>query len=65
MDFTDQELFIISEGLINLMQNAVKAKTLINDPRTHIAITEYFNKLQNLNSKVSGGKEHEKQNIIR
>lgn len=54
MDFTEQELFIISEGLINLMQNAVKAKMLINDPCTHIAITEYFNKLQNLNSKISG-----------
>jgi len=50
--FTNKELEIISNGLLSLIGNAVKAKGLVFDTASQNSIDDYMKTLQALNSKV-------------
>lgn len=50
--FTDEELIMLSNGILALIHNANTAKTLVADSNTHAAIEEEINKLVILNSKI-------------
>jgi hypothetical protein len=50
--FTNKELEIISNGLLSLIVNAVKAKGLVTDTASQNSIDDYMKILQALNSKV-------------
>lgn len=51
-DFTEEELHLLSNGLIALIQNATEAEKLVWDHASQAAIEDYVKKLQKLNSKV-------------
>lgn len=55
--FTDEELTILSNGILALIHNAGMAKTLVTDSNTHTAIDAEINKLVTLNSKICRGVE--------
>lgn len=50
--FSDEELTILSNGILVLIHNAGIAKTLVTDSNTHAAIDAEINKLVTLNSKI-------------
>jgi 3-deoxy-D-arabino-heptulosonate 7-phosphate (DAHP) synthase len=50
--FTEKELEIISNGLLCLIGNVVKAKGLVMDTASQNSIDDYMKALQALNSKV-------------
>lgn len=52
ISFTDEELVILSNGILALIHNAGVAKTLVTDSNTYVAIDEEINKLVTLNSKI-------------
>lgn len=50
--FTQEELTILSNGILALIHNAGTAKTLVTDSNTHAAIDAEIDKLVALNSKI-------------
>ena len=57
MRFTEEELTILSNGILALIHNAGTAKTLVTDSNTHSAIEAEIEKLVALNSKICKGME--------
>ena len=57
MRFTDEELTMLSNGILALIHNAGTAKTLVIDSKTHAAIDAEIEKLVALNSKICRGME--------
>lgn len=54
MNFTDNELRMISDGLIALIRDAGEAKKLVHREQTQLSIDEEIKRLVALNSKVCG-----------
>lgn len=54
MNFTQEELSMISDGLIALIRDAGEAKKLVHRERTQLSIDEEIKRLVTLNSKVCG-----------
>lgn len=52
MNFTERELYLLSEGLLALIENGNKAGKLTTDDNVHTAIDGYLKEVQALNSKV-------------
>lgn len=52
--FTNAELEIISNGILSLIVDAVKAKGLVMDMVSQNSIDDYIESLQALNLKVCG-----------
>lgn len=52
MYFTEEELTILSNGILALINNAGTAKTLVTDSNTHSAIDAEIEKLVALNAKI-------------
>ncbi len=52
MDFTKDELFLMSEGIIRLIKDSGKVTDLVPDNKTRKAIDNYIEKLQRLNTKI-------------
>lgn len=52
MEFTDKEIEMLSNGLLSLIHNAVKAQKLITDTAVSDDIQKYINKVQGLNEKI-------------
>lgn len=52
MILSENERYIISEGIIALMGNANAAKALVHDPEVVEATDKYLAKLQALNQKI-------------
>lgn len=52
MDFTKDELFLMSEGIIRLIKDSGKVTDLVPDKRTKKAIDKYIETLQKLNTKI-------------
>lgn len=48
----NEELIMLSNGILALINNAGTAKTLVTDAETHEAINKEVNKLVALNSKI-------------
>jgi hypothetical protein len=68
--FTNKELEIISNGLLSLIVNAVKAKGLVTDTASQNSIDDYMKILQALNSKVcsldrSEGYDNSEKNMLK
>lgn len=57
IEFTQEELTILSNGVLALIHNAGTAKTLVTDSNTHAAIDAEIDKLVTLNSKICGRME--------
>lgn len=53
-NFTQQELYTLSNGILALIENAGNAKKLVHSEKTQKAIGEEINQLVALNSKVCG-----------
>ena len=51
---TQEEISILSDGILALIANASDAKRLIHDDNAHIAVNAYVEKLQALNRKILG-----------
>lgn len=52
MDFSEDERYIISEGLITLMTNVNALKSILHDIEVNQALEAYIQKIKNLNDKV-------------
>lgn len=52
MDFSEDERYIISEGLITLMTNVNALKSILHDIEVNQALDAYIQKIKNLNDKV-------------
>lgn len=52
MEFTEQELETLSNGLLSLIERTGQAKALTPDMRIHMMLDEYYTELQALNRKV-------------
>ncbi len=52
MDFTKDELILMSEGIIRLIKDSGKVTDLVPDNKTRKAIDNYIEKLQRLNTKI-------------
>ena len=52
VEFTDEELFLLSEGIIALIHASYEAEKLILNDEVEKAIKSYQDKLTNLNIKV-------------
>lgn len=52
MDFSEDERYIISEGLITLMTNVNALKSILHDIEANQALDAYIQKIKNLNDKV-------------
>lgn len=52
MNFTERELYLLSDGLLALIENGGKARKLTTDENVHTAIDGYLKELQALNSKL-------------
>lgn len=57
MRFAEEELTILSNGILALIHNAGTAKTLVTDNKTHAAIDAEIEKLVALNTKICRGME--------
>lgn len=57
--FTRQELDILSDAVLQVMQNAYNAQKEIPDSAVHKAINKYAEKLREINSKICGEMEEE------
>lgn len=53
-NFTQQELYTLSNGLIALIRDAGEAKKLVHSEKTQEAIDKEIDQLVTLNSKVCG-----------
>jgi len=54
--FSDKEIDILHDGLLVLIKNASEAEKLCTDWAVHVSISEYMERLQDLNNK-SGGRD--------
>lgn len=54
MNFTDEELYTLSDGILALIRDAGDAKKLVHREQTQLAIDEEVNRLTALNSKICG-----------
>lgn len=52
MNFTDEELYALSNGIIALIRDAGEAKKLVHREQTQLAIDEEVKRLTALNSKL-------------
>lgn len=52
MEFTEAELAALSNGILSLIEKTAQARILIPDEKVHMAIDEYYTKLQALNTKI-------------
>lgn len=52
INFTDEELYTLSNGLIALIRDAGEAKKLVHREQAHLAIDEEIKRLTVLNSKI-------------
>ena len=52
IEFTDEEMFLLNQGIIELIQNSCEAEKLIPDERINSAISSYRKKLIDLNMKI-------------
>ena len=52
MKFTERELYLLSDGLLALIENGNKARKLTTDSNVHAAIDGYLKEVQALNSKL-------------
>lgn len=52
MEFTEQELETLSNGLLSLIERTGQARALIPDMGIHMMLDEYYTQLQALNRKV-------------
>lgn len=52
MNFTERELYLLSDGLLSLIENGNKARNLTTDENVHAAIDGYLKEVQALNSKL-------------
>lgn len=52
MKFTDEELEMLSNGLLALISNAVEAQKLIGDQAAHRALDIHIKAIQKLNTKI-------------
>ena len=57
MEFTDQELELLSLGILRLMEDARKAKTLVNGDTALKAIDNELAVLRALNTKICNYEE--------
>ena len=57
--FTRRELDILSDAVLQVMQNAYNAQKEIPDPAVHKAINAYAERLREINSKICGTMEEE------
>lgn len=55
--FTDEELTILSDGILALIYDAEIAKTLVTNSKIHTVIDAEINKLVTLNDKICRGME--------
>lgn len=53
-EFEYEELFILSSGLLELMNNVNKAKQLVYDEKSQAALDEELKMYQELNFKLMG-----------
>lgn len=54
MNFTDEELYTLSDGILALIRDAGDVKKLVHREQTQLAIDEEVNRLTALNSKICG-----------
>lgn len=52
MEFTDQELELLSLGILRLIEDAGKAKAMVTSPAAHKAIDNEIAVLRYLNTKI-------------
>ena len=52
MDLSEDERYIISEGLLTLMTNVNALKSILHDIEVNEALDAYIRKIKNLNDKV-------------
>lgn len=52
MNFTERELYQLSDGLLALIENGNKARKLTTDENVHAAIDGYLKEIKVLNSKL-------------
>lgn len=54
MNFTDEELYTLSNGILALIRDAGDAKKLVHREQTQLAIDEEVKRMTALNSKICG-----------
>lgn len=52
MEFTDRELSLLSEGILNLMCDAGNAAKMLTDKKCIDAINNHIKELRKLNTKI-------------
>lgn len=52
MEFTEEELTTLSDGILSLIEKTGQVKALIPDTGVHMTLDEYCTKLQALNRKI-------------
>ena len=52
MQFTEEELGTLSNGILSLIEKGEQARTLVSEMRVHMMLDAYYAELQALNSKV-------------
>ena len=52
MEFTEEELEMLSSGILSLIEKTMQARALIPDMRVHMMLDQYYTELQALNNKV-------------
>lgn len=62
--FTNKDIETMSNGIIELIQNASKAKQLVIDNITQSCIDSYIKELQELNTRLSHHKTYEYEGFI-
>ena len=54
MEFTQEELIVMSNGILALIRDAEDAKKLVNSEEAHNAIEQEISELVSINSKLCG-----------
>lgn len=62
--FTNKDIETMSNGIIELIQNASKAKKLVHDELTRTSIDRYIKELQELNTRLAHTKTIEYEGFI-
>lgn len=52
LNFNERELTLLSDGILNMIENAGQAKRLVSDTASQNAIDAHIKELQTLNSKL-------------
>lgn len=52
MEFTERELDLLSDGIMRMIDDALRADTLVASASVRKALRDYMNELRELNTKI-------------